>query len=82
MPENLRPLDLLGCVQSGIVREIAGGRGIGRRLSSMGLHPGATVRLVCAQPARGPVVVEINGTTRLALGRGIARKVMVEVKGS
>ena len=48
----------------------------------MGLHPGATVRLVCAQPARGPVVVEINGTTRLALGRGIARKVMVEVKGS
>ena len=82
MSENLRPLDLLGCVNSGIVREIAGGRGVGRRLIAMGLRPGATVRLVCAQPARGPVVIEINGTTRLALGRGIARKVMVEVKGS
>jgi Fe2+ transport system protein FeoA len=82
MADSLKSLDLLGCVQSGVVRDIQGGRGVGRRLSAMGLHPGATVRLVCAQPARGPVVVEINGTTRLALGRGIARKVMVEVKGT
>jgi DtxR family Mn-dependent transcriptional regulator len=44
----------------------------------MGLCRGAEVKVVNAAPFHGPVEVEVKGT-RLALGRGLADKVYVEV---
>lgn len=56
------------------VKEILGGRGFVRRLSDMGLAPGQIVEVLSNGP---PVVVRIRDT-RIAIGRGIARKVVVE----
>jgi len=80
MSANIKRLDKLGLNESAVVHSIEGGHGVTGRLNSMGLHPGVTVSIVSMQPARGPVVVQVGGANRLALGRGIARKVMVEVK--
>ena len=80
MSGELKSLDRLGADEVGVVYSIDGGRGLVRRLSSMGLRPGVSVRLVCAQPARGPVVVEVGGMMRIALGRGMARKILIEIK--
>jgi len=80
MSGELKSLDRLNEDETGVVRSIEGGRGLVGRLSSMGLRPGVSVRLVCTQPARGPVVVEVGGMMRIALGRGMARKILIEIK--
>jgi Fe2+ transport system protein FeoA len=56
------------------------GRGCGfvRRVMEMGLTPGARVTVVSSAPFHGPVEVLVRGS-RLALGRGIAERIIVEV---
>jgi Fe2+ transport system protein FeoA len=55
---------------------VRGGWGIRRRLADMGLTPGETVRVVQAGSS-GPLLVAVRDF-RLALGRGMAHKIMVE----
>lgn len=54
---------------------IQGGRGIRRRLTTMGLMPGAKIT-VMLNGGRGPFVVSVKNS-RMALGRGVADKIMV-----
>ena len=72
---DLIPLPMLRPGVDATLVEIRGGSGLGRRLADMGLVPGVQVRLVAAGP-RGPLVIAA-GDTRLALGRGMAQKIMV-----
>jgi Fur family ferric uptake transcriptional regulator len=58
---------------------IAGGSEVKRRLNDLGLLVGAEIEVVSSNPA-GPQVVIVNGS-RLALGAGVARKVMVSHAG-
>ncbi|MFA4987457.1 MAG: FeoA family protein [Candidatus Brocadiia bacterium] len=58
-----------------IVVVIRGGRGLGARLSSMGIGPGAEIHVV-SNSGRGPMIVAILGS-RLALGRREAGKIIV-----
>ncbi|RLD98205.1 MAG: hypothetical protein DRI92_04325 [Aquificota bacterium] len=61
-----------------VVREVAGGMGIRRRLESMGLYPGEEVEVISAQG--GPVILGVKGC-RLGIGRGMAYKIMVSYNG-
>jgi ferrous iron transport protein A len=62
------------------VMMIDGGRRVRAHLNTLGIHIGDWLTVVERAPFRGPVLVEINGT-RLALGRGIAAKIRVDVDG-
>jgi len=55
---------------------LLGGFGMQRHLISLGIVPGKIVRKITSQPMGGPIMVEIGGV-RIALGRGIARRVIV-----
>ncbi len=59
------------------VSGVAGGHGATRRLEAMGIRPGVIIRKIAGQPFGGPVVVQV-GRARVALGFGMAQKVMVE----
>jgi ferrous iron transport protein A len=59
---------------------IDGGHRVRAHLNTLGIHIGDWLTVVERAPFRGPVLVEINGT-RLALGRGIAAKIQVEMDG-
>jgi ferrous iron transport protein A len=59
------------------VINIRGGAGIRQRLSQMGIHPGDTITILRYGVLRGPILVEIHGS-QVALGRGIASKIIVE----
>lgn len=59
------------------VADIDGGMRVRTHLNTLGIHVGDTIRVVERAPFRGPVLVEIHGT-RVALGRGVAKKVKVE----
>lgn len=49
-----------------------------RRLLDMGLTPGTMISVVRVGPLNGPMEVEVRGS-KLALGRGIACNVFVEI---
>ncbi len=72
---NLMPLSMLSIGEKAQLVDVYGGRGIRMRLASMGLNPGVEVQMVQnAMP--GPVILGAL-ETRLALGRGMAQKIMV-----
>ncbi|MBT9160164.1 MAG: FeoA family protein [Dehalococcoidia bacterium] len=52
------------------------GRGLQRRLADMGLTPGVQIRVVNSQMP-GPVLIDLRGS-RVALGSGVAQKIMVK----
>lgn len=62
--------------QSGTVIRLDGGTGVVRKLEDMGVRTGVRITKVSGQIMRGPVVVRI-GSTRLAIGHGMARRVVV-----
>lgn len=70
----------MGVGQTGVVRALLGGRGAGQRLGAMGIRPGQMIVKTCGPFMRGPVTVRI-GNAQIALGYGMASKVIVEVGG-
>ncbi len=69
-------LDQLDTGTNARVISIAGGRGLYRNLSQMGIHPGDTIVVSGTGAFRGPLLVDIHGI-RIALGRGVARRIVV-----
>ncbi len=62
-----------------IVR-IEGGHGVRRRLMSMGFHKDDVLELDQKNILGGPVLIRnLTSDTTVALGRGIARKIFVEI---
>jgi len=54
------------------------GWGFRRRLEDMGLTPGTRLTVVKSAPFRGPLEVHVRGS-RLAIGKGMAERIFVEV---
>ena len=73
-------LDTVDIRRQATVILIDGGHGVRAHLNTLGIHVGDLLTVVERAPFRGPVLVEVNGT-RVAIGRGIASKVSVEVDG-
>ena len=71
------PLPMLPEGKEGTVVEVNGGQRAAMRLIEMGFNPGTRVRIMKSHPP-GPLIVAVN-STRYAIGRGIAMKIMVEV---
>jgi ferrous iron transport protein A len=61
------------------VVDIQGGAGIRQRLSNMGIHPGDEITMLRYGVLRGPILIEVHGS-QVALGRGIASRIIVEEK--
>ena len=61
------------------VMSISGGWGIRQRLGCLGIHPGDIITLKRSAIMRGPILISIHGN-QVALGRGVARKVVVEAE--
>jgi ferrous iron transport protein A len=73
-----RSLNDLAPGEGGRVVSIEGGYRVQQRLRTLGLVEGAAVRKLSALAWGGPVVVEVS-RTQVAVGRGLARRVLVEV---
>jgi ferrous iron transport protein A len=70
--DNLRP------GQKAKVVEVHGGWGLRQKLCELGILPGQVVTMSNSSLWRGPVMVQVD-SNEVALGRGVAAKVMVEV---
>ncbi len=76
--KNVVSLAKLETNQSGKVINFTAGPGLIQRLEEMGIRVGKKITKVGGMPLRGPVVIQVGGT-RIALGHGMALKVMVEL---
>jgi Fe2+ transport system protein FeoA len=50
-----------------------------KRLTDLGLTPGTEITVIQAAPFNGPLEITVRGS-RLAIGRGMANKIFVDVK--
>jgi Fur family ferric uptake transcriptional regulator len=76
---SLMPLSFAEEGEHGIIEEFMGGSGAQLRLATMGLRRGDEVEVITNR-GEGQLVVAVN-TTRLAMGRGIAKKILVKPNG-
>jgi ferrous iron transport protein A len=65
--------------QTGRVMQIDSGLGLVRRLNALGIRPGKKITKVSSMLMRGPVTVQL-GSTRLAIGFGMASRILVELE--
>jgi ferrous iron transport protein A len=78
MSHNTTTLSNLAPGEVGVVHKLAGGWGFISRLATLGFTPGAELTMV-QNFGHGPLIVNIR-STRIALGRGEAAKVVVTKK--
>ncbi|MCK4852571.1 MAG: ferrous iron transport protein A [Candidatus Omnitrophica bacterium] len=60
------------------IRSIEGGIGAAARLESMGIRAGVRITKISAHFWKGPVTVLV-GKSKVAIGHGMAQKIVVEV---
>jgi ferrous iron transport protein A len=75
----MMPLSMVSTGETVEVAAVRAGWGLQRRLADLGLTPGVRVRVISSGKP-GPVVLNVRGS-RLALGYGVAHKIMVKVGG-
>ncbi|MEM2940871.1 MAG: FeoA family protein [Thermoproteota archaeon] len=79
------PLAMLKDGETGIVVSVKSGYGHGagwgfkKRLMDMGITPGTRVTVVKSAPFHGPMEILVRGY-RLAIGGGMAERILVEVE--
>lgn len=64
--------------QKGVVNTIQGGMGLLSRLGNLGVRHGVEITKVSSQFMRGPVTIKV-GNTQIALGFGMAARIMVKI---
>lgn len=74
---NYIPLTRLNVGDHSTVERILAGCTATKRLYEMGFNTGAKVRVL--KNDRGPIIVSL-GDNKVALGRGLAEKILVDVK--
>ena len=74
------PLDKIKRGESGLICEIRGGYGFIRRMDAMNIRPGKRITKVSSMFRRGPITIQVDHT-QLALGFGMATRILVEVQG-
>lgn len=60
------------------IQEVKGGKGLIQKLQVMGIRKGQKIELSSKQWFHGPITIKVNGR-EITLGRGMARKILVEV---
>jgi ferrous iron transport protein A len=60
------------------IKHFKGGANLEHKLRQLGLVPGDNARVLRHAPLGGPILIEVGGRS-IALGRGVASRVVVEV---
>ena len=73
------PLTELATGQTAIIISLEGGHGSEQRLRSLGIREGQRIQKISRIGKIGPVVVVVD-RTQVAVGHGMARKILVQVQ--
>jgi ferrous iron transport protein A len=73
------PLIQMKAGQKGRICRLEGGLGFQKNINSRGIREGKILEVVTTHPIGGPIVITIEGR-QTAIGRGMAGRILVEVK--
>jgi ferrous iron transport protein A len=73
----LTTLDRIRGNRNAKVVDVAGGWGLRRHISQLGIHPGDTLTVLRHAAMGGPILIMIHGS-QIAIGRGMASHITVE----
>lgn len=62
-----------------LILRLAGGMTFQRKLRTMGIREGKTIKVLAKQPFHGPLVVEVD-RKKTTIGRGMAKRIIVGAK--
>lgn len=65
--------------EGGRITQIDGGHGMVSRLAALGIRPGRRITKLSSGFMRGPVTLEVD-RTQIAIGFGMAKRILVEVE--
>ncbi|MGM0446467.1 MAG: FeoA family protein [Bacillota bacterium] len=65
--------------ESGVVYSFKGGENFKKKLDSLGIRKDKRIKKVSDMVLRGPITIQIENSSRIAIGRGMAEKIMVKV---
>lgn len=77
-PPSLIPLSMLTPGDSAQLMIVRSCESVQKRLAELGLNVGICVRVVQSDPS-GPMILAFRNDARLAIGHGIAQKIMVSL---
>lgn len=72
---NIIPLSFVDIGDKVVIDKISGGDNFSKKMMEMGFNRGAEIIIVSNN--NGPIIVRV-GESRVALGRGMAQKIMVK----
>lgn len=76
MGGSVLPLGFLQVGRDAVVKDLDSGKSLRQRLSEMGIVRGTRIRII-KNDMGGPLIISV-GDGRLAIGRGMALKILVE----
>ena len=62
---------------SGIIKDILGGQSVTDRLNALGIREGCRIKKLSQHFWNGPITILI-GKTKVAIGHGMSKKILVE----
>ena len=63
----------------GVVAQIEGGRELVNRLEALGIRPGKKIKKISSMFMKGPVTIQVD-RTQVAIGFGMARKILIDTE--
>lgn len=65
----------------GTIYDFKEGKKLCKKLDSLGIRKGKKVKKISDVFMKGPITIQIENSSRIAIGRGMAEKIMVKVDG-
>jgi len=65
--------------ESGVVYNFNGGENFRKKLDSLGIRKDKRIKKVSDMVLRGPITIQIENSSTVAIGRGMAEKIMVRI---
>ena len=78
---QIKCLNDLRSGESGRISQINGGHGMIDRIAALGVRPGTRITKIHSGFRQGPVTIEVS-RTQIAIGFGMAARILVEVEDS
>lgn len=79
MKDKIISLSFLKEGESGVVYDFKGGEKFRKKLESLGIRKNKKIKKISDMVLKGPITIQIENSSRVAIGRGMAEKIIVRI---
>src|SRR6056297_2231419 len=79
MNDKIISLSFLKEGESGVVYDFKGGEKFRKKLESLGIRKNKRIKKISDMVLKGPITIQIENSSRVAIGRGMAEKIIVRI---